>query len=539
MSASAGFGPPVSAFGSSGSGGGGGGAVNSVTAGAGLVNNGTSGDPIIDFVSGDTSLTVSANSVVVNTAVIAAKSYVDGLFAAAALAATLLTAGAGLTGGGTLAADRTFNVVANADGSMVVNADDIQVGILASDAQHGNRGGGGIHAVAVASGAAGFLSGADKAKLDGVAASAAAVGAVTPSTVSLTAPAIGASATAARSDHSHDLSLAIVPAWTGAHTWSTTTVPVQSTITDSSAATQLEAARFRHHSSVNATAGISAYASFWASNGAQTDREVARVHGLLSTVTDTSEQGAIQFNVITNGVAATIVAHMVGGQVNATSGLGIKTLSATGGTTGLVWNLSASSALMKYDSQSASNGGHQFTGTVNTSGARSFFVILPSANTATTLSTAVKGFDYQTYTRQWATGAGPAEQIEFNISAPTYSAVGASVFPIATTFSISGAPIASTNMTITKGLAFHVLAGGSQFDGNVGFYGTSPVAQGTGGQNVTNTVTDTGSTNGTIPDITNGTVYATDYPNLRNALFQLARMLKQDHDQMRALGFLT
>ena len=38
-----------------------------------------------------------------------------------------LTAGAGITGGGTLAADRTFNVIANADGSIVVNANDIQL----------------------------------------------------------------------------------------------------------------------------------------------------------------------------------------------------------------------------------------------------------------------------------------------------------------------------------------------------------------------------------------------------------------------------
>ena len=73
----------------------------------------------------------------------------------------------------------------------------------------------------------------------------------------------------------------------------------------------------------------------------------------------------------------------------------------------------------------------------------------------------------------------------------------------------------------------------------VSFYNATPVAQGTGGQNVTNNVTDTASTDGTIPDITNGTVYATDYTNLRNALYQLARMLKQDHDQLRAMGILT
>lgn len=76
-----------------------------------------------------------------------------------------LTAGAGQTGGGDLSADRTFDVIANADGSVVVNANDIQVGILASDAQHGARGGGTQHVTATPS-VAGFLSAADKTKLD-------------------------------------------------------------------------------------------------------------------------------------------------------------------------------------------------------------------------------------------------------------------------------------------------------------------------------------------------------------------------------------
>jgi hypothetical protein len=79
-----------------------------------------------------------------------------------------LTAGAGLTGGGDLSADRTFDVVANADGSIAVNANDIQVGVLASDAQHGSRGGGLQHAIATAV-LNGFMSASDKAKLDGIA----------------------------------------------------------------------------------------------------------------------------------------------------------------------------------------------------------------------------------------------------------------------------------------------------------------------------------------------------------------------------------
>jgi hypothetical protein len=83
-----------------------------------------------------------------------------------------LTAGAGLTGGGTLAANRTFDIGANADGSITVNANDIQVGVLATDAQHGARGGGTQHAVAVAGVSNGFISAADQTKLDGLPTSA-------------------------------------------------------------------------------------------------------------------------------------------------------------------------------------------------------------------------------------------------------------------------------------------------------------------------------------------------------------------------------
>lgn len=74
-------------------------------------------------------------------------------------------AGNGLTGGGTLASDVTLDAVAHPDGSIVVNPNNIQVGILASDAQHGTRGGGTIHAAATTS-TAGFMSAVDKTKVD-------------------------------------------------------------------------------------------------------------------------------------------------------------------------------------------------------------------------------------------------------------------------------------------------------------------------------------------------------------------------------------
>jgi hypothetical protein len=66
-----------------------------------------------------------------------------------------IVAGNGLTGGGDFSADRTLNVAAHADGSIVVSANDVQVGVLATDAQHGNRGNGSLHSTFSAS-AAGF-----------------------------------------------------------------------------------------------------------------------------------------------------------------------------------------------------------------------------------------------------------------------------------------------------------------------------------------------------------------------------------------------
>lgn len=306
---------------------------------------------------------------------------------------------------------------------------------------------------------------------------------------------------------------------------------------DASAATQLEVARFTHASSVSGTAGNGVYVSGWATNTTPALAEVGRMHFWLRTMVAGSENGIIVFQQNVNGTL-TNVGHFANGGLYCPTGPSIGSISSTAVTTTLAqWTITGS--MLQHASSAAAQGGHAFTGTTNTSGARSFFVITPSSNTNQTLSTAIKGFDYQTYSKQWATGAGPAEQVEFSIAAPTYSAVGASTFPIATTFAITGAPIAGTNMTITKPLAFHVQAGGAQFDGNVGFYGVAPVAQGTGGFTCTNSVTNSGSTDGTFPDITDGTVYANDYTNLRRTLFQHGKMVKIMWDQLRAMGPLT
>lgn len=80
-------------------------------------------------------------------------------------------------------------------------------GVLTDDAAHGVRGGGTQHAAA-SGGSAGFMSAADKTKLDGVATAAAALTASAPANVTKAAAAVGVATAAARADHKHDVTTA-------------------------------------------------------------------------------------------------------------------------------------------------------------------------------------------------------------------------------------------------------------------------------------------------------------------------------------------
>lgn len=83
--------------------------------------------------------------------------------------------------------------------------------------------------------------------------------------------------------------------------------------------------------------------------------------------------------------------------------------------------------------------------------------------------------------------------------------------------------------------AFRIEASGTA--AMIGFLGAAAVARQVGGENLTNNVT-VGGTTGQIDDFA-GTLYSTDAATIRNDIYQLARMLKQDHDALRLYGFLT
>ncbi len=77
--------------------------------------------------------------------------------------------------------------------------------------------------------------------------------------------------------------------------------------------------------------------------------------------------------------------------------------------------------------------------------------------------------------------------------------------------------------------------------GNLGFYGTTPIAKQASGANLTNSVTSGGTTD-IINDVTVGVLNVTtaaDGVTTRNAIYQLAKKLKQINDGLRSYGLFT
>lgn len=148
--------------------------------------------------------------------------------------------------------------------------------------------------------------------------------------------------------------------------------------------------------------------------------------------------------------------------------------------------------------------------------------------------------------------------------APTITDGSACTVDFAATLAVGGAPIAAGSATLTASYAFWVQGGVSRFDGNIdlssgarnlvldtttgtkigtatsqklGFFNATPVVQQTRAATLTNSVT-TGGTDDTIADFV-GTTYLTDAGTIRNDIYQLARILRQHDVGLRALGLLS
>ncbi|MEK9152550.1 MAG: hypothetical protein AAB692_04235, partial [Patescibacteria group bacterium] len=98
------------------------------------------------------------------------------------------------------------------------------------------------------------------------------------------------------------------------------------------------------------------------------------------------------------------------------------------------------------------------TQTATATGALKGIVYTGAVNTNQTLSTEIPSLTLTTAGRQWATGALTIQR-EVLITQPTYSFVGASTITDAATIGIAGAPIKSTNASITNTHALLIQAG--------------------------------------------------------------------------------
>ncbi len=96
--------------------------------------------------------------------------------------------------------------------------------------------------------------------------------------------------------------------------------------------------------------------------------------------------------------------------------------------------------------------------TIAATGALKGIVYTGAVNTNQTLSTEIPSLTLTTAGRQWATGALTTQR-EVLITQPTYSFVGASTITDAATVGIAGAPIKSTNASITNTHGLLVQAG--------------------------------------------------------------------------------
>lgn len=105
------------------------------------------------------------------------------------------------------------------------------------------------------------------------------------------------------------------------------------------------------------------------------------------------------------------------------------------------------------------SGGLIVTQTVATSGSPTGITYTDAAHTTMTASTEATSVNFNlSSTKQFATGAITTQRA-FRIQAPTYGFVGASTITTASTLSISGAPVAGTNATITRSFALVAEAG--------------------------------------------------------------------------------
>ncbi len=180
------------------------------------------------------------------------------------------------------------------------------------------------------------------------------------------------------------------------------------------------------------------------------------------------------------GITATTSFSMVAGSTSNVQSTGNNQITSTTGSIDLVagsWRIfTAAISLQDTVSISSTTGTtHSFANSqtfnktvANTSGSLTSFLFTGAADTGLTASTEVIDFHVNlSQTKQHATGAITTQR-SFLIQPPTHAFVAASTITTASTFAISGSPVAGTNATITFPVSLHVQNGAILSEGTTG-----------------------------------------------------------------------
>ncbi len=157
------------------------------------------------------------------------------------------------------------------------------------------------------------------------------------------------------------------------------------TMSDAATTTQTVASTLFHATSGTAAAGFGTTLDFSLESGGGNQYRAGRIGAYLRTATDAGEASGLVFMSGTAGGAPTAGAMLQAGALYGVSSIGVGTLSAGAITNSAIFDINSS--MVRHLNALATQGGHTFAGTVNTSGARSFWVDTPSANTGITTLT--------------------------------------------------------------------------------------------------------------------------------------------------------
>lgn len=315
------------------------------------------------------------------------------------------------------------------------------------------------------------------------------------------------------------------------------------TITDAVTNTVTTLLTLDHESSGTPAASFGARILFQLEDNTTPTQDAAAIDVIWSTATHASHASQFKFFVATAGGAATSESirldstgiSAIGGNTNGTLSASFLQLSNPGGAATIAQSATnANAALNLKGSTTIATG--QYIGFAFGAVETARFDVL-SANVST--AAVVDNLILRRNPTSGTPAAGTGQQIHF--VGKTDTTANRDQLAISTEWVVATEASQTTRVKFNvfdtaAREAIRIEASGSA--PMIGVLGAAAVVRQTGGENLTNSVTS-GGTDGTITNWTDLNTYATDAAAIRNAIYQLARALKQDHDALRLYGFLT